>query len=241
MEADSQATFATADGIAVGTVDYMSPEQACGRDVDGRSDLFSLGCSMYHLITGRLPFPGDSPDRAPGQADQRAPRADHRRPARPAVEPRPASSTSSWPTSPRSVPERRRGGRGAPGADASPGQRRSPPKEPDPPAPPRAGSPAGHGDGAAGVSRLVPPAGRAGRGRIPGRRCSRSWAWRWPSSRSGSSWRGSWCDPGRFSPTAVQPIGEDRSLVRLSIGLPRSRRIEGSDVPREGEGDRGGP
>ncbi len=61
MEADSQATFATADGVAVGTVDYMSPEQACGRDVDGRSDLFSLGCSMYHLMTGRLPYPGDSP------------------------------------------------------------------------------------------------------------------------------------------------------------------------------------
>ncbi len=61
MEADSHATFATADGIAVGTVDYMSPEQACGRDVDGRSDLFNLGCSMYHLITGRLPYPGDSP------------------------------------------------------------------------------------------------------------------------------------------------------------------------------------
>lgn len=61
MEADSQATFATADGIAVGTVDYMSPEQACGRDVDGRSDLFNLGCSMYHLMTGRLPYPGDSP------------------------------------------------------------------------------------------------------------------------------------------------------------------------------------
>ena len=61
MEADSQSTFATADGIAVGTVDYMSPEQACGKDVDGRSDLFSLGCAMYHLISGRLPFPGDSP------------------------------------------------------------------------------------------------------------------------------------------------------------------------------------
>jgi len=61
MDGDSGATFATADGIAVGTVDYMSPEQACGRDVDGRSDLFSLGCSLYHLITGRQAFPGDSP------------------------------------------------------------------------------------------------------------------------------------------------------------------------------------
>ncbi len=61
MDGDSQSTFATADGVAVGTVDYMSPEQACGRDVDGRSDLFSLGCSLYHLITGRQAFPGDTP------------------------------------------------------------------------------------------------------------------------------------------------------------------------------------
>jgi len=61
MEADSTTSFATADGIAVGTVDYMSPEQACGRDVDGRSDLYSLGCSIYHLVTGKVPFPGDSP------------------------------------------------------------------------------------------------------------------------------------------------------------------------------------
>ena len=61
MDVDEHATFATADGVAVGTVDYMSPEQACGRDVDGRSDLFSLGCSLYHLITGRQAFPGDTP------------------------------------------------------------------------------------------------------------------------------------------------------------------------------------
>jgi hypothetical protein len=61
MAGDSSATFATADGIAVGTVDYMSPEQACGREVDGRSDLYGLGCSMYHLMTGKLPFPGNSP------------------------------------------------------------------------------------------------------------------------------------------------------------------------------------
>ncbi len=61
MEADSASTFATADGIAVGTVDYMSPEQACGREVDGRSDLYGLGCAMYHLMTGKLPFPGSSP------------------------------------------------------------------------------------------------------------------------------------------------------------------------------------
>ncbi|WP_435018921.1 serine/threonine-protein kinase [Tundrisphaera sp. TA3] len=61
MEADSQATFATADGMTVGTVDYMSPEQACGRDVDGRSDIFSLGCTLYHMLSGRQAFPGKTP------------------------------------------------------------------------------------------------------------------------------------------------------------------------------------
>ena len=61
MEADEHTSFATADGIAVGTIDFMSPEQACGRDVDGRSDLFSLGCAMYNLMSGRMPFPGETP------------------------------------------------------------------------------------------------------------------------------------------------------------------------------------
>ena len=80
MEAESHATFATADGIAVGTVDYMSPEQACGKDVDGRSDLYSLGCAMYHLITGRHAFPGESPIERLGKriSGRPTPITDHR-------------------------------------------------------------------------------------------------------------------------------------------------------------------
>jgi serine/threonine-protein kinase len=61
VAADEETAFATADGIAVGTIDYMSPEQARGLEVDGRSDLYNLGCSMYHMLSGKLPFAGASP------------------------------------------------------------------------------------------------------------------------------------------------------------------------------------
>jgi serine/threonine-protein kinase len=50
----------TKTGMVLGTPNFMSPEQLSGKKLDGRSDLFSLGTTMYQLVTGTLPFEGDS-------------------------------------------------------------------------------------------------------------------------------------------------------------------------------------
>ncbi len=50
--------FDTDEGIVVGTTDFMSPEQVKDKAIDARTDLFSLGCTMYRLLTGAYAFPG---------------------------------------------------------------------------------------------------------------------------------------------------------------------------------------
>ena len=50
----------TKTGMVLGTPSYMSPEQLSGKKIDGRSDLFSLGVSLYQLLCGKLPFEGES-------------------------------------------------------------------------------------------------------------------------------------------------------------------------------------
>ena len=57
---DAQAMMAETAQV-IGTAQYLSPEQARGERVDARSDLYSTGCLMYELLTGRPPFTGDSP------------------------------------------------------------------------------------------------------------------------------------------------------------------------------------
>jgi eukaryotic-like serine/threonine-protein kinase len=53
-------TGLTADGRVLGTTDYVSPEQALGHDVNGQSDIYSLGIVLYEMLTGDVPFHGEN-------------------------------------------------------------------------------------------------------------------------------------------------------------------------------------
>lgn len=71
----------TIDGRVLGTTDYVSPEQALGRPVTGQSDLYSLGIALYEMLTGEVPFKGDSQVAvAMKHVREQLPDVQHRRP-----------------------------------------------------------------------------------------------------------------------------------------------------------------
>lgn len=71
---DARDVGMTQTSVVIGTAQYLSPEQAMGRETDARSDLYSIGCLLYELLTFRTPFTGETPMAVMYQHIQEVPR-----------------------------------------------------------------------------------------------------------------------------------------------------------------------